>query len=1763
MAVKKTARSKSKKKKAKASVATTRSRAGPGFAFEDQIGAYLLLQIMMGEALPGFEEAIGTRLQSQTKELGWHVDDLLATSQQSGEPQRRVAVSCKSSAQVSAAGLPKDFVQAAWKQWCQRGKGQMIRGRDCLLLATRGSNTAFAPLWADIKLWSGDPETALARIAGTARHRRVFGSVKTPIKKLKSSVRDEELVEFIRHLEVLPTDFDLSDPSDRKRSIARCRNLLKAGTLAIGTDLWLALVDTVRNARLGHGTIEINGVIESLSKKFNLKDHPSYASSWLALEASTENYKKNIESALANKFVIDRTKEIEAAATLIAQNAIAVVYGESGSGKSALVKTVLDEKFPNWRQVWLGPDQFTAALRERAKLGLTHPLSAVLEASVEPDNALIIDAAERIRLDVQSDARDLLASITKAVTTGGPGRWHVIMVGQTEAWAEGTFQAIVDLPEPATIGLRSVSEDDIKAALRSSSHLSWAASHDEIVAALGNLRTLAWVFQAATRFQPNNAQTLASPVAIADHLWRFWTEGKIRFQNLLIRFAEREANFEHSFEVSKLDPTDAAAIDERPAEMPLRINARNRIEFQHDLAAEWSRFQRLKEIADQSDQWASFADRPLWIGALRMLGSFLLRDVTNGTAAWDVAFEKLEQQKKTLAADILLDALCLDPLAETFLSARADLLLKDHGRLLDRLLRRFQHIATTPGGSDSLLAAALNADPSFTLYIESQFRTPVVARWPALAGFLHAYRERVAALVSPTAAALCQKWLTSLPTTFVSGRPIPYRREFAEVALATARTLQVEELKRDTIYAGDFGKAIFPAALAAAPDLPTEVSTWALEMARRRPFNSESKKVLNEHRQQKSLEHQEKLRSDPEYRQRFENRRNFPTFISSSRRLPPWPLGPKGEIDREFSECCTNGSALIPLMRVCPDVAAEVLLAAVIEGAPEESYGSGSRFDDGLGLRSDMHSYPTAYWKSAFFLFLQLNWDVAIEALGKLVEFCTERWIAEWRKNWSDAPPSVGLILSDGAEHAFFGGARAFAWSQTDTNRAGALHSALAALERCLTAKIGAGANVEPDLERILLTGTSAGLLGVLTNVGKYKPTLFQGVLKPLVTRDQLYRWDDERLAGYQFGFTAPHWSRQGELIFNMARDWHNEPYRQKTLRDVVITLARSNDDFASFVNDATANWQKPSDEKSVLELRILSAQLDYRNYRTTPEGEEFSCPAELARDIEAFQAANMPGRQILRLPEWCAQVLNNSASLTDAALDALSAKLDVIDAEADLPEEFKTRARVAVASTLLARGSTWLDSHAAIRDRSSNIIQAVLAGVPTTMEGLRATRLGRAGLFEFVVHPVFKSWLETGAPEAQAAVLKIVTSGQKAVTILFQLAHVYRQELGEKWWRLLYLGLLWSALSMLMPRFGHQADEDARWARWLNWLRNRRLDGIAATSALIEPVAIAKRLERLEKVQWRREFRRRDALRGPHPDQRRTAGLDWDFLEAEFAWLWWEGEKPNPIWNDAVVFQEQRHTILSLWAFEVWLNHRPRTDRKDDPVPNQLGYSVLQTIAKMVVKASVTSAQELWEPVLKLGAAGHYPVGHFVSCWFLEISRLEPAEFTARWEPMIKYGLDSPKWGKGTPWYYGQSLLRQILGFGSQSFLDRNPAFEGIIDRMAHHYERWAREHLSSEDDNVTGLCYFLASSSARSLRIRGLGWLHKAVTENDWYRTAMGDALIEFLNVTLTQDTQALRSDTTARDAFLALIALLVSRQLPAALALTEHARRVLSNT
>ncbi|WP_342723358.1 hypothetical protein AAFG07_29945 [Bradyrhizobium sp. B097] len=1705
----------------------------------------------------------------QTAALGWSIDDVIAVSRSAD----KLAISCKSNTQVTGTGLPNSFVLSSWQQWknAQPG-GSFNRAKDKLMLATRGKHQTFEPLWADIKSWTSHPDNplALARSKQTAAHAKIFDNAKAAIQTVDPTVSDQDVIALLSTLEVLSTDFDLPNSENRAAAISQCRRLLVSGEQAEAVQLWVALVDEAEAARTTHGIIKLDLLWSKLTKTFILKGHINFERPWTALDAITSDVRAQVQTTLPTGTSLERQAGTDALVDRLSIGSIVVVYGESGTGKSALVKSTLDQRYPTWKQVWLRLDDLETLLSplKRQSVGFNGPLADVLRYSPSSENVLVLDAAERFPDELAAQAQSLVGTLIEHNKLS-LSSWRVIIVGQVDAWSRGKLQRISNSTLPLYYDVRLLAADEVRQGLLSAPQLKWAVAHDEIVYTLTNLRTLAWVLQAATQFENGDASSLTSHITIADQLWRYWTDDRVVLQRTLMVLATREANFEHSFEVSKLEPGDAQAIDSKPPQLPLRRNRYNRIEFEHDLASDWARFQSLKSIAMDTEQWAALASNPLWLGALRMLGGFLLRErAPDGRSAWDVAFESVASNSgNASAADVLLDALCLDPNAEVFLTERIDLLLGGHGRQLNRLLRRFLHVATVPGGQSKLLADVLYAEPSFSLYLEAQFRTPIPGRWGGLARFLSAHQAAIAGLCASVVGSVCERWLSAFPAEY-GGSPFPLRKQFAELAVATARAVQLEQ-RKNTIFADESVKQIFSAAFAAAPDLPDKVSEWALEMAQRRPLDAYLAAAVAEHRKREAAEHQERLLTDEQYRARHEQKQSFPTYIPSGRKLPPWPMGPRRRLDTHFRNTCAHGAALLPLMRVRPAAAAELLLAVIVESAPEEEYGT-SRFKENAGLEYDSLSYPTGYWKSPFFSFFQIDRDVALETFVKLVNFCTDRWINEVKRHSEGRYPSIKLRMNDGSEKEYFGNSRVYDWCLSNASSAGQLNSGLAALERWLSLLVEAGEDITPLAEKLIQGTQSVAVLAVLVNAGKLKPDLFLNVLRPLASNKALHLFDENLVEDLHVHFAGMQFAPLGEIAFNIARDWHFAAHHRVTMTSIIVELIGTNDSFAKSLGEVAATWTATGDEKAALEQRILQARLDSANYVVAAAGadgekkREFRCPTDLAADIIAFQQSKVAPQTVLALPDHCLGILGRTEPLDSDKAQQLAACLPIIDNESSLEDDFKSRARIAVASTLAAKARDWLSEHADIKQEVSEIVRRELASIAETAEEARRAKYDLHDNLTFLTYAVFYNWLESPSIETDAAVMKLMTSGNSgAEKLLFSLAYLQRRRIGERWPRLVDLGLLWAGLSILRPGYG---DEDATpvWDAWLRRFRGWRIEGASPSLERIDAANIANRVERLERARWRRSHSKPGWRRDFPPDDRRSNGLDWSFLENAFYWLSLSDRENGSPTGTAAELAEERRLLLSLWSFEVWLRHRSDDELDDDPGPTQLGYNLLSHLAKRISREPIESAIDLWEPVLRLGAPAHHAIGTFFQYWFDEAATADAEEFVARWGRMIEYALSSPTWGNGNPWFYGQRILTQVLGCNATSTLNANPAFQTLVFELKSLYDAWAVAHLRRDDDNITAICAFLSSSTGKRLRLGGLEWIHSAlVGEHPVYiasRSSALDSLVNLLDAMLTEDISLLAGSPAARSTYLTLIDILVARQVAAALALQERARRLL---
>ena len=1737
--------------RAKRAPATLRSTSGAGFDFEDLISSWQLVKALSGEPAPGIGGVV-TQVQAQVSTLGWRIDDLLLTAQATGVP-RRLAVSAKGNLQVSAAGLPADFVTRAWDQW-RDSQGPFSRVADGLALVTIGTDHAFDPTWREVKnACSGtDIALALSRIRSNTRQSRVFDSVQKP-----GSASDEETIELIRRLHVLPTDFQFAHSGTESQAIAQCRRLLESSREDEAQSLWKEIIGVAKEVRLRSGTITVPDLLSLLRRQFGLRHHPDFEADWETLSNITADHKARIETELPSGYAVPRTAEKASLQAAVSDNPLTVVFGESGSGKSALVKSALDGAYPSWNQVWFGPGDLKTALSaaRRSALPLTHELSLVLNATVRPQNVLVIDSAERIESGEFLVIRHLLQAILPNDGDETERAWRVVIVTQTQSWAEGEAP-ILGGRKAHLVEVEALKSDAVRLALLPSPSLGWLIAHDETLAALTNLRTLAWVIKAGAALG-SIAGRLASHTAIADRLWKYWTGDRADVQALMMRLAQREASFERSFALTDLEPTDAATFTGRPEELPLHLNERtNRIEFEHDLAADWARFQFLKQIWTDTPKWAALAGNPLWTNALRMLGQFLLRQPAESGTAWDVAFEAAAAVKNELAGDILLDALCLDPDAERFLTERVDLLLENGGKNFTRLLLRFHHIATVPTGDRMGLSAAVD------LYMEAQFRSIVLGRWPPVLRFLIAQRERLAGLVSSALAKVIETWLTTTPRTLSNGDLMPFRREMAEMALTMARTVQVEK-GRGVMYLTR-EPLLYTAPLAGAADLPTEVGNWALELAGRREIDAYVKRRISEVQLQEAKAHVERLKTDAEYKAREERKQVLGTIGAFRERLPPWPLGASGEVDMDFRTACLRENAIRFLIRTQPELAAEVLLALIIEDQPERDYAS-DRFELDLGLEYSKDAYPTAFWKSPFFPFFQLTPETALTSLIALVNFCTERWVAEVMEWPPGEAPGVTLQFPDGSDKTFPGWWQVFGWPQSnDPMRNGNLFCALDALERWLTLRLDAGEDIIDDVERIFREGNSAALVSVLLNVAKYQPSLLAGPLAALLTFPNLFYWDSLSVKQVRSNFIDWNWLKGGQAMFEFARDWTLAPHRQQKFLDVVVELMLADLDVARSLRAMLPTWALPEDPKEALEFKLLFAALDEANYQTVidratgAESRVFVCPKELSVEVQSWQADNARTLTYFLVPDQCERLLQAGHPLTDDEATYVFNVLQECESGAEGEDEcMKSKCRYAAAGTLVALGGAWLGQNPEAQKHVLEVVRSAVAAIASTGDEIRGRRMGSLrNELKFVAYAVMYLWLADGdgVQEWETAVLRLLTSGDtRATAVVAGVAHANREQLGTAWWRLLRAGLFWSGLILLAPHHGDGDVAERVWAVWLARLRRFPLRGPNATPDDLDFKRVATGEERLDFQRRMRLYSAGDLAWRGKPERERGVSLDGHFLEVLFNWL---------IDGDGTGDRElDTRLALRIWDYDVTrAKTREKKANGEYDLPSQnLGYDILLKLGVLSIAAPEGVSRSVWEPVLTHGPAAHYALQHFIQGLFLRLREGDdPVAFERVWRAIAEYGI-AADWSQPGLWFYGERLICDLLGFGNENALSQlNP---GAALRMKDVYELWAATHLSQDEESVRRFCHFLTTNFGAPLRLDGLRWLATTQRESSgrWHREGTGDALVELVAAALISDAQALTQDAQARQALVEIAAALAAKSIPTALALQERIKQL----
>ncbi len=364
--------------------ATTRSTAGPGYDFEDRVAAWIMAGMLHGAPLP-IAAIHATEIRWQTRQ---QIDDLAVVAQDARGARHTLALSCKSSVQVSANGLPQNFAAAAWLHTRAHAASNEV----ChAVLVTRDNHPAFNALWADIKGWCGEgPAEAGGRMAGSQKHAKIFSAMTQAVQRHDPEATRDDVIGLVQSIDVLPFDFQLASSKDEAGALTMCRAVLAGEDAQEGARLWESLLALAKLKRHNGGMLDFTSMIAALRPNFALKAHPDYAASWAALRAHSNQRIALVETTLPSGVAVARPAERDKLIGALVRSHVTIVHGDSGVGKSALVLTSLREKFGEEGLVWLrGADIERLLLAsERSAFGLTHPLSEVLEATTQKSNCL-------------------------------------------------------------------------------------------------------------------------------------------------------------------------------------------------------------------------------------------------------------------------------------------------------------------------------------------------------------------------------------------------------------------------------------------------------------------------------------------------------------------------------------------------------------------------------------------------------------------------------------------------------------------------------------------------------------------------------------------------------------------------------------------------------------------------------------------------------------------------------------------------------------------------------------------------------------------------------------------------------------------------------------------------------------------------------------------------------------------------------------------------------------------------------------------------------------------------------------------------------------------------------------------------------------------------------------------------------------------------------------------------------------------------------
>lgn len=1721
-------------------VAPPKNTGGGGFVFENDVCAWLLAAMLVGEPVFGKDCGALVRLDFQTRPDGWLLDDILATTEVGGL-RNRFALSVKSNAQFTAASAPSDFVEAAWQQWLHLDSPVFDANLDFLGLVTAPLSSAAAGAVSGLveKARANDPLSFPSRLAipnwASADERALFASFACP-GSVGQSQTDVDTARMLQRLRFLQEDFGVVASQSENRALELCRRASRSQAFEDAQMLWRLLRDIASELRPKAGSLTLHDLVGRLRAHVDLDDYPDHQQDWATLDARSRREAALVRTSLAASLSLPREDQVAGILQSVADGTRVALLGASGVGKSGLAKLAFEQRASNGqRTLWLDASSLDRVPNYdafEASLQLRNPLRDLLVSERSREPLVILDGLDRLYAEVSFR---MVATFLQLVSgVGQANRWRVLVVCQSLEWPrllEALQRAGAPVARWSTHEATALPVAELQLVANQFPSLGHLIRQPRVGALLANLKLLDLVVRRLNEGARVDASAWVGESSVAE--W-FWTEEVARGPERLTRgqFLRRLAQEQadqlvvsvsvDSFEPGSLQVAQSLVTDQLLVEVP-----GDRLAFAHDLYGDWV---RLRVLLNQRDDLAAFLQTryqsPAWHRAVRLLGIHLL-EREDGVPRWRELMTAFVNSGQTVVRDLLLEAPAFSMNAEQLLESIFPDLLATDDELIRRLLNRFLAFATAPDQRMQLFARAVGADLN---QARAAYRRPHWPYWVAVLGVLHAHREEALRVASVEVAKVVEMWLGFAPPGSVR------RSEASQIGVLLGQ-LAVDS-REDYRNRNDRG-LFYRCALMAAPDYPEEVALLARTAAERfpRPELPSAATPLP---------------------------RAWPQELFGRGTIRgPWAEGPLARVDEAFQSAVLDSPALYPLYKIRPVVAREVVLASLIEG-PREEYWGGDHFHlHELDLVSRHRWFPALYTRGPFLACLLSNFDEGLELIMQLVDFATarasERARAARSRGGAEVDRVVAAIplLGEGAHPATFeGDAYVFGWSSGLGNPPETIGSALMALEQYFYIRLDAGDDVTEEITKVLERSRSVAGLGVLCDIGKHQVSLFDGPLRALLSGPELYSWDIFRVVQGRWHLTIGGcWD--GAEFHELARQFHGLQHRTRDLRDVATERLLRSQEMQEFFAAVRAWWkQRLADGEKLDDLvEQLDLRLDPTNYQVREDPTHGllivnvaleRLQAERATEYQAVQdralLANFPIRCRKILDERCVQSESQLEQLWQSwmRIRELARAGAVLPADEEGVGGLYLNALTGGIAVFLWH-EEWLSQVEARHQQLEDALDSVLNGEPPSSS--RSSSEHDVATFTwdcFVAESASMLWARQPQDARWRRLVAAAVFAEKYATVrlLFTRCAAYRATLGDDFGRLRRLALDWAHVRGLLCSLRNMglALEQEIGERLLataeSWAEQAAASFVDGT---LEP----------RRFDWHifsdaPSFAEFNELRRP------PAGyiqMDFKLVRCIHEWL------PPP---DGAQSPEERAIVVEFWrvALEVVVA-RPLADlhRRDQQHPLEDEVWVLENVAMALLQMRPDeNPRRFWSAIIDLHSEAHDWPERFLIALHRHALAAEdiPASYARLVREITERALADVHEAQRWPRY--EEVWDALIGIDDwvqDLWTARHTAHVlGIWDII----QQWM-QNAPQTGRRLGKFARWLSGTAATPVRLRALPWLAEQLEPGDegpvHQEEDVENNLARLLHKIWDLDQGELRSVVEPFNAFRALLAWLVERQ------------------